>query len=119
MNWKNRRSPSPLGKAVSSGFVTSTRTHYSHPFELILSLLGMGVCLTKEHIMEQKSDFHTHISVSSLPVMVRAAHTKGVTLLGISEHLFHITEARHLLSHLAPEGTLFSFDEYQAAIRAQ
>jgi histidinol-phosphatase (PHP family) len=68
---------------------------------------------------DRKSDFHIHLSRSSLEAMVQAAQRKGVYVLGICEHLGQMSEGRSLAGHLAQEGPLLSFAEYLSMIDAQ
>jgi histidinol-phosphatase (PHP family) len=75
--------------------------------------------MTKEQAMQHlTSDFHTHFSLSSLEAMIHAAFHRGVTTLGISEHLFQLKEARPVVGHLPQEGPLLSLAQYQATIEA-
>ena len=54
--------------------------------------------------MKIKSDFHSHVSHSSAHQMVEAAREKGLRVLGLSEHIFEMGEARHTLEHLPLDG---------------
>lgn len=64
------------------------------------------------------TDFHSHVSRSSAQQMVQAAKEKGLRVLGLSEHVFQLSEVRPLLEHLGPEGPLLTFAEYKEAVRA-
>lgn len=64
------------------------------------------------------SDFHSHVSRSSALQMVIAAKEKGLRILGLSEHVFQMREARPLLEHLLLEGPLLTFAEYGEEVRA-
>jgi histidinol-phosphatase (PHP family) len=69
------------------------------------------------NFMAISTDFHSHVSRSSALQMVQAAKEKGLLVLGLSEHDFQMSEARHLLDHLPIEGALMSFAEYGEAVR--
>src|SRR5579864_4992844 len=62
--------------------------------------------------MKIDTDFHSHVSRSSAAQMVEAAQQKGLRVLGLSEHVFQLEEARPLLKHLGPEGPLLTFATY-------
>lgn len=64
------------------------------------------------------TDFHSHIVRSSALQMAQAAREKGLRILGLSEHIFQMTEARPTLQHLPEEGPTLSFNEYGSAVRA-
>jgi histidinol-phosphatase (PHP family) len=64
------------------------------------------------------TDFHSHVARSSASQMVEAARVKGLRILGLSEHVFQMREARPALEHMALEGELLSFAEYRDAVRA-
>jgi histidinol-phosphatase (PHP family) len=68
--------------------------------------------------MTINTDFHSHVSRSSAHQMAQAAKEKGLRILGLSEHIFQISEARPPLEHLGPEGPLLTFAEYKEAVRA-
>ena len=63
------------------------------------------------------TDFHSHVSRSSAWQMVQAAQQKGLRVLGLSEHVFQMEEARPLLKHLGPEGPLLTFARYIEDVR--
>lgn len=67
--------------------------------------------------MPIETDFHSHLSKSSASQMVMAARAKGLRVLGLSEHIFEMTEARPLLVHMSLEGPLRTFDEYIDQVR--
>jgi len=58
------------------------------------------------------TDFHSHICPSSAHEMVVAAQEKGLRVLGISEHIFQMSEVRPLLKHMPQEGSLLDFATY-------
>lgn len=68
--------------------------------------------------MTINSDFHSHVSHSSAHQMVEAAREKGLRVLGLSEHIFQMGEARPTLEHLALEGPLLTFPGYIEAVHA-
>ena len=63
------------------------------------------------------TDFHSHIAPSSAEQMVEAAKEKGMRVLGISEHIFQMKEARPSLPHMPLEGALYAFAEYAETVR--
>ncbi len=64
------------------------------------------------------SDFHSHVSYSSAEAMLQAAQSKGLRVLGLSEHVFQMKEARPLLSHIPGEGRELSFPAYIEEVQA-
>ena len=64
------------------------------------------------------TDFHTHIVRSSPGQMIQSAHDKGIQILGLSEHVFQMHEARAPLEHMPLEGAMLSIPEYIAKVRA-
>ena len=64
------------------------------------------------------TDFHSHVVRSSALQMAQSAREKGLRILGLSEHIFQMTEARPTLQHLPQEGPTCSFSEYSDAVRA-
>lgn len=64
------------------------------------------------------TDFHSHVSKSSVLQMARAAASKSLRVLGLSEHVFQMREARPLLNHLPIEGPLLNFASYIEAVQA-
>jgi histidinol-phosphatase (PHP family) len=64
------------------------------------------------------TDFHSHVSRSSAREMARSAQAKGVRVLGLSEHIFQMSETRSILGHLGPEGPLLTFPAYIEAVHA-
>ena len=64
------------------------------------------------------TDFHSHISRTSAFVMVQAARERGLRVLGLSEHIFEMSEMRPLLGHLALEGPDMPFAAYREAVQA-
>jgi|SRR5437660_8344322 len=64
------------------------------------------------------TDFHSHVVRSSARQMVQAAQKRGLRVLGLSEHIFQITEGRAPLEHMALEGPMLSFSSYIEAVQA-
>ncbi|GAC1567327.1 MAG: hypothetical protein NVS3B14_13060 [Ktedonobacteraceae bacterium] len=64
------------------------------------------------------TDFHSHVARSSTLQMARSARDKGLRVLGLSEHIFQMTEARPTLQHIPGEGPLLSFAAYGDAVRS-
>ena len=64
------------------------------------------------------TDFHSHVARSSARQMALAAREKGLRVLGLSEHIFMMSEARPTLQHMPDEGPLLSFGAYSDAVRA-
>lgn len=58
------------------------------------------------------TDFHSHVSRSSARKMAQSAQEKGLRVLGLSEHVFQMSEARSLLDHMPLEGPLLTFSTY-------
>jgi histidinol-phosphatase (PHP family) len=58
------------------------------------------------------TDFHSHVARSSAAQMVQAAKAKGLHVLGLSEHVFQMSEARASLEHIHLEGPLLTFAAY-------
>ncbi len=67
--------------------------------------------------MSIDTDFHSHIVRSSAGQMARKAKEKGLRVLGLSEHVFQMTEGRPVLSHMPPEGPFLTLDDYFARVR--
>jgi histidinol-phosphatase (PHP family) len=68
--------------------------------------------------MSINTDFHSHIVRSSAGQMVQKAREQRLHVLGLSEHVFQITEGQAVLPHMPQEGPLLSLDDYFARIRA-
>lgn len=68
--------------------------------------------------MSIDTDFHSHIVRSSAWQMVQMAQEKRLRVLGLSEHVFQVTEGHALLSHMPQEGPLLTLDDYVARVRA-
>jgi histidinol-phosphatase (PHP family) len=68
--------------------------------------------------MAIETDFHSHLSFTSANAMVLAAREKGLRILGLSEHVFQMTEVRPTLEHMPIEGATLSFRSYHEQIRA-
>ncbi|MGH2493874.1 MAG: PHP domain-containing protein [Ktedonobacteraceae bacterium] len=64
------------------------------------------------------TDFHSHVARSSARQMAQAARDKGLRILGLSEHIFQMTEARPTLQHLPGEGPTLPFAAYSDAVRS-
>ena len=64
------------------------------------------------------TDFHCHVARSSARQMALVAREKGLRMLGLSEHIFQMTEVRPTLEHMPDEGPLLSFGAYSDAVRA-
>jgi histidinol-phosphatase (PHP family) len=74
--------------------------------------------------MSIATDFHSHVSRTSANIMVWGAREKKVQVLGLSEHIFQMSEMRSTLGHMRLEGPPLSFAAYrqgaqEAAERAQ
>lgn len=67
--------------------------------------------------MSITTDFHSHVVRSSARQMVRAAQKRGLRVLGLSEHVFQMTEGRAPLEHMLLEGPMLSFSSYIEAVR--
>ncbi len=63
------------------------------------------------------TDFHSHVSRSSALKMALSAQTKGLRVLGFSEHIFQMEEMRPTLAHMKLEGPLLTIPGYIAAVR--
>ena len=63
------------------------------------------------------TDFHTHVVRSSAAHMVRQAIQKDLRILGLSEHIFQMSETRPLLPHMPQEGPFLTLDDYFAQIQ--
>jgi histidinol-phosphatase (PHP family) len=68
--------------------------------------------------MPLNTDVHSHVSRSSPRQMVQAARAKGLRVLGLSEHISQMEEARPLLPNLPQEGPFMPFAAYLAAVRS-
>jgi histidinol-phosphatase (PHP family) len=64
------------------------------------------------------TDFHSHVARSSARHMAQSARENGLRILGMSEHIFQMTEVRPILPHMPDEGPTLSFNEYCDAVRA-
>jgi histidinol-phosphatase (PHP family) len=67
--------------------------------------------------MPLDTDFHSHVSRSSAREMAQSAQEKGLRVLGLSEHVFQMKEARSTLDHLSLEGPLLTFPTYIEEVR--
>lgn len=63
-------------------------------------------------LMTIDTDLHSHVCPSSARQMVQAAQQQGLRVLGLTEHIFQMKEARPALEHMALEGPLLTFDTY-------
>ena len=64
------------------------------------------------------TDFHSHVALSSAFQMAQAAREKGLRILGLSEHIFQMTEVRPILQHMPDEGPTLPLSEYCDSVRA-
>ncbi len=64
------------------------------------------------------TDLHSHVSRSSAGQMIQAAQQRGLRVLGLSEHVFQMEEARPTLKHMQLEGPLLTFSTYTENVRA-
>ncbi len=64
------------------------------------------------------SDFHSHIVRSSAEQMVREAMARNLRTLGLSEHIFQMSEARPLLPYMPQEGPFLTLDDYFTRVQA-
>jgi histidinol-phosphatase (PHP family) len=62
--------------------------------------------------MSIETDFHSHVVRSSALQMVQQAKKSGLRTLGLSEHVFQMSEARPILPHLPQEGPFLTFNDY-------
>ena len=67
--------------------------------------------------MSISSDFHSHVVRSSALRMAEAAQARGLRILGLSEHIFQMEEARPTLAHMHLEGPLLPFATYIEQVR--
>lgn len=58
------------------------------------------------------TDFHSHVSRSSASAMAQSAQKRGLRVLGLSEHVFQMSEVRPILEHMPREGPLLTFNSY-------
>ncbi|QBD78271.1 hypothetical protein EPA93_20620 [Ktedonosporobacter rubrisoli] len=68
--------------------------------------------------MTLDTDFHSHVSYTSAMQMAQSARTKGLRVLGLSEHITQMSESRPLLEHLPLEGPIMTFPAYVEAVLA-
>lgn len=64
------------------------------------------------------SDFHSHVSRTSARQMIEAARDKGITIFGLSEHDFQMSEIRPTLSHLPQEGAFMRLADYIESVQS-
>ncbi|HVU66452.1 MAG TPA: PHP domain-containing protein [Ktedonobacteraceae bacterium] len=62
------------------------------------------------------SDFHNHVVRSSVERMARGALDRHLRILGLSEHIFQMSEARPLLPYMPQEGPFLTLPGYFQAI---
>lgn len=67
--------------------------------------------------MSIETDFHSHVVRSSARQMVEKARAMKLRVLGLSEHVFQMSEARPLLPHMPQEGPFLTFEDYFARVR--
>jgi histidinol-phosphatase (PHP family) len=63
------------------------------------------------------TDLHSHVCPSSARQMIQEAQEKGLRVLGLTEHVFQMREARPALKHLELEGPLLTFATYIEEVR--
>ena len=63
------------------------------------------------------TDFHSHVVRSSPLQMAQSAKKRGLRVLGLSEHVFQMSEARPLLTHMPEEGPLLPYATYIEKVR--
>ncbi len=68
--------------------------------------------------MPLDTDFHSHVVRSSALHMAHSAHEHGIRVLGLSEHVFQMDEARAPLTHMELEGPILTFQEYIDMVHA-
>ena len=68
--------------------------------------------------MPLDTDFHSHVVRSSALQMAQSAYERGIHVLGLSEHVFQMREARAPLTHMELEGPILSFREYIDMVHA-
>ena len=67
--------------------------------------------------MPLDTDFHNHVVRSSALQMAQSARERGIRVLGLSEHVFQMNEARSTLTHMQLEGPILSFHDYIHAVQ--
>src|SRR5450631_1609592 len=67
--------------------------------------------------MPLDTDFHSHIVRSSTLAMLQAARARGLRVLGLSEHIFQMSDAREALMHMPLEGPILNIPIYSSAVR--
>lgn len=68
--------------------------------------------------MKIPTDFHNHVAGSSAQQMVEAARQRGLHVLGLSEHVFQMSEIQSTLAHMKLEGPLLTTAQYLQAVHA-
>jgi histidinol-phosphatase (PHP family) len=68
--------------------------------------------------MTPDTDFHSHVVRSSARQMAQTARMRGLRVLGLSEHVFQMSEARTPLEHMALEGPMLTIAQYIEAVQA-
>jgi histidinol-phosphatase (PHP family) len=66
--------------------------------------------------MPLDTDFHSHIVRSSAMAMLQAARARGLRVLGLSEHIFQMSDAREPLMHMPLEGPVLDIPTYSSAV---
>jgi len=63
------------------------------------------------------ASYHTHVAGSGVHAMLLAAERSGLSVLGISEHVFQFRQARPLFPDATLEGPLLDLTEYVNEVR--
>jgi histidinol-phosphatase (PHP family) len=64
------------------------------------------------------TDFHSHVVRSSARQMAQTARMRGLRVLGLSEHVFQMSEGRAPLEHMPLEGPMLTIAQYIEAVQA-
>ncbi|SRR6266487_183487 len=67
--------------------------------------------------MMPDTDFHSHVVRSSARQMAQTARMRGLRVLGLSEHVFQMSEARAPLEHMPLEGPMLTIPQYIEAVQ--
>lgn len=67
--------------------------------------------------MMPDTDFHSHVVRSSARQMAQTARMRGLRVLGLSEHVFQMSEARTPLEHMPQEGPMLTIPQYIEAVQ--
>ena len=68
--------------------------------------------------MTLDTDFHSHVVRSSARQMAQTARVRNLRVLGLSEHVFQMSEAHEPLEHMPLEGPMLTIPHYIEAVRA-